>query len=81
MSQRAVEHVLGRLVTDEGFRASFFENPGLASLKIGAALSPEEIDALTAIPRLALADLAKKLDGRICRLHVGPLPIATEYSP
>jgi hypothetical protein len=78
MSQRAVEQVLGKLVTDEGFRAAFFANPKLASTQIGAVLSLEEIDALTAVPGIALSDFAKRLDGRICRLHVGPQSLAAE---
>lgn len=81
MSQRAVEQVLGKLVTDEEFRATFFENPALASIKAGAVLSPEELDALTAVPEPALADLARRLDGRICRLHVGPQGLTMEQRP
>jgi hypothetical protein len=70
MSQRDVERVLGRLVTDEGFLADFFGNPKPAVLRAGLDLSREELDALSNIPRAALAALGARLDGRICRLHI-----------
>ncbi len=72
MSQRGVERTLGKLVTDEGFRKRFFVNPETAALFIGVELSPEERHALRAIPPVALADFARRLDNRICRLHVPP---------
>ncbi len=74
MGQRAVEKTLGRLVTDEGFRDRFFRDPQGATLRIGAELSSEELDALTRIPRAALASLCACLDDRICRLHIPSQP-------
>ncbi len=78
MSQRSVERTLGRLVTDEGFRDQFFRNPQDASLRIGADLSSEELEALRQIPRTALARLCACLDDRICRLHIASHPAAEE---
>ncbi len=78
MSQRAVERTLGRLVTDEGFRDQFFRNPQDASLRIGADLSSEELEALRQIPRTALARLCACLDDRICRLHISSQAAAEE---
>ena len=70
MSQRAVERTLGKLVTDEGFRDEFFAHPETASIRAGLDLAREELDALSRIPRWALAALCIRLDDRICRLHV-----------
>jgi hypothetical protein len=78
MSQRVVERAVGKLVTDEGFRDSFFRDPETASLKAGLELSPEELDALMHIPRAALAALSARLDNRICRLHVPGGPAREE---
>ena len=78
MSQRVVERAVGKLVTDEGFRDSFFRNPQGATLQAGLELSPEELDALSRIPRAALAALSARLDDRICRLHIGHEAIEQE---
>ncbi len=78
MSQRAVERILGKLVTDEGFRDQFFRNPQDASLRIGADLSSEELEALRQIPRTALARFCACLDDRICRLHLPSQPTSQE---
>jgi hypothetical protein len=79
MSQRSVEYVLGRLVTDEGFRDRFFKDPLTATVVIGATLSAREVDALKRVPRSMLSDLADRLDGRICRLHLGSTETIPEY--
>ena len=51
MSQRAVEQVLGRLVTDEGFREAFLADPGGTAARAALDLSPTGLHALTRIPR------------------------------
>ena len=71
MSQRDVERVLGRLITDQGFRSRFFLDPGRATLRIGAVLTDDEVHALLRVPRAALVDLCSRLDDRICRLYIG----------
>lgn len=78
MSQRVVERAVGKLVTDEGFRNSFFRDPKVASLQAGLELSAEELDALARIPRPALAALSARLDDRICRLHIALEPAHEE---
>jgi hypothetical protein len=70
MSQRVVEQVLGRLVTDETFREAFFRDPGAAILAYAAELTAAEMDALRHVPRSALARLCERLDDRICRLRI-----------
>jgi hypothetical protein len=69
MSQRDVERALGRLLTDHAFRQDFVEDPGAACLLLGLQLTPSEMEALLRLPRPALADLAGRLDDRICRFH------------
>jgi hypothetical protein len=78
MSQRVVERAVGKLVTDEGFRDAFFRNPTVASLQAGFDLSPDELDALSRIPRVALAALSACLDNRICRLFISSEPAHEE---
>ncbi len=78
MSQRDVERVLGRLVTDEGFREDFFGNPKSAVLRAGLDLSGEELAAMSRTPRAALAALGARIDDRICRLHVPVEPVREE---
>ena len=68
MSQSAVERTIGKLVTDEAFRARFSTDPAGASLEAGLALSSTELSALVAIPGEALAQFAERLDDRIRRL-------------
>jgi len=67
MAQAGVERILGKLVTDEAFRAAFFQNPAAASFAVGIRLSPAELDALHRIPADALEDFSTRLDARVCR--------------
>lgn len=65
MSQRNVEQVIGRLVTDEGFRRRFVADPRsvLAELvALGAELNPCELRALEAIDGGQAARFADALD-------------------
>jgi hypothetical protein len=75
MSQQAVERTLGKLITDEEFREEFFKDRVAAILRGGLDLSAGELDALSRIPQAALAGLARRLDDRICRLHVTGCPV------
>jgi hypothetical protein len=70
MSQRGVERVLGRLVTDEAFREQFYQDAWIAFVPYATDLTSEELDALRRVPRGALAALCNALDDRICRLTV-----------
>ena len=78
MSQRGVERILGRMITDQGYREDFFHDPIMAGFRIGADLTHEEVDALLRIPAAALADLSARLDDRICRLHISNETIEQE---
>jgi Ser/Thr protein kinase RdoA (MazF antagonist) len=68
VSQHAVERTLGKLATDEEFRARFFENPATAAWEAGLPLSPAELEALSTLSRAAIARFSQSLDGRIRRL-------------
>ena len=70
MSQPDVERTLGRLLTDPGFRRDFFLNPARACVVLGVRLVPHEVEALLRVPRRVLADFARRLDDRICRLRI-----------
>ncbi len=75
MSQRGVERAVGKLVTDRAFRDDFFRDPPGSALRIGISLSVDEVDALLQIPCQALDVLYRKLDDRICRLHIEQEPL------
>jgi hypothetical protein len=60
MSQ--LERAIGKLVTDEAFRAKFGADPVRASLGAGLRLSPTELAALAWIPARAFEELARSLD-------------------
>jgi hypothetical protein len=78
MSQRAVEQLLGRLLTDEEFRGRFFEEPQCACYASGFELTPVELHALRRIPRTSLEALSRRLDDRIRRLYVPAAPDGEE---
>ena len=65
MSQQAVERAIGKLVTDESFRARFSADPERASLEAGLPLSATELAALIRVPGEALHRFAE-----IGRAHV-----------
>jgi hypothetical protein len=77
VSQNAVEQTLGKLATDEEFRARFFENPAAATWEAGLPLSPIELEALSRLSRAAIARFSQSLDGRIRRLCLGGTPSRT----
>jgi hypothetical protein len=77
MSQGIVEQALGKLFTDDAFRACFFAEPAGASLAAGLALSPGELAALAHLSQPALARFSRRLDARIRRLPVEAVPQAT----
>jgi hypothetical protein len=78
MSQAGVERILGKLLTDEEFRARFFRQPAIASFAAGIRLSPAELEALRNLSGDALAELSRHLDPRVCRLCLNGEPAPDE---
>jgi hypothetical protein len=75
MSQRGVERVIGRLVTDEEFRRQFAEDPRKVLLEVigcgcGLELTNLEIQALASLDLRSLARLAESIDPRIQKICV-----------
>ena len=73
MSQRNVERVLGRLVTDEGFRRRFWESreEALGELvTIGCELNDCERRALLQLSEACVEQFAGTIDPRIQKLEV-----------
>ena len=70
MSQRNVELLLGKILTDDGFRESFLpvgpRSFELAS-SLGLEFTPVERSALSMLRRRAFECLARTLDARISR--------------
>ena len=70
MSQRSVEKLLGRILTDDGFRRSFFP-VRCASFELAAAhgldLTSIERSALSSLRRRLFESIAVSLDPRISR--------------
>ncbi len=73
MSQRGVERVIGRLVTDEEFRRRFAEDPAALLAEVAGCsleLTDLEIRALISIDLRCLDRLARTLDPRIQKIFV-----------
>lgn len=73
MSQRNVENLIGRLVTDEAFRRRFTGDPGGALQEItacGVELTNLELRALVTIDTRLAEMLAEALDPRIQKVDV-----------
>jgi hypothetical protein len=70
MSQRTIERVIGRLLTDEELRDEFIRSPRrtLAELnEQGWELNRLEVDALLAISTSLWSDVAARIDPRLQR--------------
>jgi hypothetical protein len=68
VTQRSLEIVVGRLLTDEEFRETFLSNPHLALgelLERGTPLSLAEIAALVGIDSTLWAKVAEQIDPRL----------------
>ncbi|HEY6066147.1 MAG TPA: Os1348 family NHLP clan protein [Thermoanaerobaculia bacterium] len=78
MSQRSVEKLLGRILTDDDFRRSFFPVRS-ASFEIAAAhgldLTPIERSALSSLRLRSFECLARALDPRISRSSASADPV------
>ena len=73
MAQRSIEVLIGRLLTDEAFRAAFLKNPSTA-LQIfheaGHELTPLETTALTAMPSELWNEVADEIDPRLQKANL-----------
>jgi len=67
MSQRAVESILGRLITDEEFREEFFREPLEACRTNDWGVTPAELSALIGLDPALLQGMAGSLDPKIVR--------------
>jgi hypothetical protein len=68
LAQRNIEWLIGRLITDEDFRARFLANPELTLLGLcerGIELSQTEIAALVNTDRAIWSHAAGRLDARL----------------
>jgi hypothetical protein len=70
MSQRAVEAVLGRLITDVEFRMRFFAEPGSVCRENDILLTPRETTALLQVSVQSLHGVTVKLDPKIVRAAI-----------
>ncbi|MBI1816170.1 MAG: hypothetical protein HYR72_14430 [Deltaproteobacteria bacterium] len=70
MSQRTVEGLLGRLLTDGEFRRGFYENPAAICVKQSLDLTARELEAVLALDEQRVEVFAKGLDSRIVRASV-----------
>jgi hypothetical protein len=74
MSQRHVEQVIGKLVTDESFRHRFTQNPEEALEEMqerGIDLNPCERQAIASLDPDVLSALSEILDPRIQKIRIG----------
>ena len=74
---RCIEAVIGRLVTDEEFRASFVCDPHRTLgelLERGTYLTPGEIAALVAIEPSLWDRIADEIDPRLQKASLRPSP-------
>jgi hypothetical protein len=77
MSQRNVEKVIGRLVTDEGLRRRFAADPPAVIQQLvdgGVELNPCERRALAALEPERVALFAEALDPCILKVEPGRTP-------
>ena len=72
MSQRAVEGLLGRLITDGTFRQRFYQDPALSCSHASLELSQRELDAVLAIDVHMITEFAKRLNPKIIRATTDP---------
>ena len=74
MSQRNVERVIGRLVTDEAFRFEFMRNPTATLHSLAAAgieLTQCEVEALQAVDPRMVSFFADTLDPCLQKSDLG----------
>jgi hypothetical protein len=73
MSQQTNESVIGRLVTDEGFRRRFKEGPGVVIAELiasGVPLTSVERRALLELDLTACDQFAERMDPRLQKISL-----------
>lgn len=75
MSQRAVEGVLGRLITDSDFRSRFYREPAVACQEEAFELTTRELAAVLRLEEAHIRRVAMLLDAQIMR---APRPAPVE---
>ncbi len=70
MSQKSVESLLGRLLTDQEFRHRFFEEPAVMCRQESLDVSSRELEAVLHVSGGEFERFAKTLDPRIVRAVV-----------
>jgi hypothetical protein len=81
MTQKNVEWVLGRLITDAEFRRTFHRDPTAALEELaaeGIVLNPVERRALAAVDPRALEDMVSAVSPRLQRVSFHPGTDETE---
>jgi hypothetical protein len=72
VSQRAVESLLGRLITDPQFRRRFYEDPAAVCVGEQLLVTPRELEAVLNLEERRVADFARHVDVKLVRAVVGP---------
>jgi len=62
MSQRAVERLIGRLITDDQFRRKACSSLSAACCEVGLELTPGEMALLSRMEFTCFTDLSRRLD-------------------
>jgi hypothetical protein len=74
--RQALEQLIGRALSDEGFRAQLIEDPEQAARGLGLTLTPYELAALRTMDANKLASLIQDLDERISKTSLGPTDLS-----
>jgi hypothetical protein len=69
--RQAFEQLIGRALSDEGFRTQLIEDPERAALRMGLTLTSYELAALKTLDQSQLASLIEELDERVSKTGVG----------
>jgi hypothetical protein len=70
MSQKGVEGLLGRMVTDGDFRRRFYQEPAATCIAQALEVTTRELEAVLALDEARVAEFSKMLDARIVRAQV-----------
>jgi hypothetical protein len=77
VTQRSIEILIGRLITDEAFRSTFRQEPygAIGSFMLaGHDLSGIEIAAVTATPCEIWEVVAERIDSRLQKINLHSIP-------